>query len=346
MFNMEEFIKGMPKAELHVHIEGTVTPALTLELAERNKVDFPYSSVEEILEAQDYGDPHFETFIAHHYACLDVIRTSQDIYDITVDFLKSCHEENIRYVELMFDPMIHMERGMSFRDIIIGLQKGRSAGLIKYGVASNLQMCATREKPAEMALEILELARPFKDFIKGIGIDSHEDGNPPRKFVEFYKLAKQEGYRLAAHCDVWRTDSINNIGDCMHLLNVERIDHGVDVVDDKELMKAALDKQISFTMCPTWRPADSKPRRLDGMRKMFDLGLLVSVNTDDPTRFVSGYLSNMLIGVQKHTPYTALELVQLMRNAFNSAWIDEDEKRRYIRELNDYAMDSGVLDAE
>lgn len=341
---MGRFIRGMPKAELHVHLEGTVTPERTIELAERNNVDFLYNTVEEILEAQDYGEPHFETFINHHYACLSVIRKGQDLYDITVDFLKSCQEENIRYVEMMFDPMIHLERGISFRDIIINISKGQTTGLVKYGVASKLQMCATREKPIEMAMDLLEQARPFKDFIEGVGIDSHEDGNPPRKFVEFYKQAKKEGYRLTAHCDVWRDESINNIRECLHLIEVERIDHGVDVVDDKDLMKAALDKNMCFTMCPTWRPADPKPRRLEGMRKMFDLGLMVSANTDDPTRFHSGYLSNMLIGVQKHTPYTAFEMVQLMRNAFNGAWLDEEEKRKYIKELNDYAVDCGVMD--
>ena len=343
MFDMVEFIKGMPKAELHVHLEGTVEPFRTLELAKRNEVDFPYSTEEEILAAQDYGHPHLESFLNHHYMCLEVVRTGHDMYDITCDFLKKCYENNVKYVEIMFDPQTHLKKGMSFRDLITGIYKGLITGETKWGVKSNLMMCARREFGEEEALDLLDQARPYKDLIKGIGTDSHEDGNPPRKFLKYFKQAKADGYRLAAHCDVWRDESLVNIRECFDLIEVERIDHGVDVLDDSSLMKTALETNMPFTMCPTWRPSDDKPRRIEGLKRMLDLGLVVSVNTDDPTRFACGYMNNTLIEVQKHTPFTRFEMVQLMRNAFNSAWISEEEKSGYIKQLNDYVVDFGVM---
>jgi adenosine deaminase len=192
-------------------------------------------------------------------------------------------------------------------------------------------------------MELLELARPFKEFIRGVGLDSKEAGNPPIKFMEFFRQAKKEGYHLTAHCDCDQKESIRNIGQCMDLLEVERIDHGVNVVEDEKLMKTALEKDICFTMCTTWRQSDPEPRRLKRTRQMFELGLNVTINTDNPCEFDSGYLTRTLIGVQQHSGYTALEMVEYMRRAFRGSWLDEQDKKKFIKELNDYAIDYGVI---
>lgn len=342
--NIEEFIKGMPKVELHLHLEGTIEPGLLLELVARNEIEFPYKNEEEVIAAQDYGEPALESFLAYHNNCQNSIRTERDLYDIMLAFLERCKEENIRYVEMMFDPQTHMEKGMSFRQIISGLNNGRNEGQKKFGVTCHLIMCAKRDCTEESALELLEMAKPFREYIIGVGLDNGpENSNPPSKFVEYFAKARKQGYHLTAHCDCDQQDSIENIGQCMNLIEVERVDHGVNVIDDKDLIKTALDKGICFTMCPTWRPSDDGPRRLESLRGMFDLGLLVTINSDDPAEFDSGYLSNILIGVQKYTPYTAMEMVGFMRNAIDGSWLNSEAKEMLINELNDYVLDHNEL---
>lgn len=342
--DMASFIAGMPKAELHLHVDGLMGPEMLLELAERNNIDFPYKTVEEIIAAQDYGEPALENFLEYHFNTLKVIQTAQDVYEIMVTFMEKCQEENIRHIEIMFDPQTHLPKGISFKEYICALHQGRLAGSKKFGVSTNLIMCARRDLGPESAMELLELARPFKEFIKGVGLDSKEAGNPPIKFMEFFMQAKKEGYHLTAHCDCDQKDSIRNIGQCIDLLGVERIDHGVNVVEDRDLMKSALEKNIGFTMCPTWRTSDPEPRRLKRLKQMFDLGLMVTINTDNPCEFDSGYLIRTLLGVQQHSGYTALEMVEYMRRAFLSSWLDEEDKKMYIKELNDYAIDCGVTE--
>lgn len=343
--NIEEFIKGMPKAELHLHIEGTIEPDLLLVMARRNGIEFPYKNEEEVIAAQDYGEPALESFLAYHSNCQNCIRTERDLYDIMLAFLARCHEENIRYVEMMFDPQTHMEKGMSFRQVISGLHKGKLEGYRKYGVSCNLTMCAKRDCSEESALELLEMAESYSEYIKGVGLDNGpENGNPPSKFLEYFCRARKKGYHLTAHCDCDQKDSIEHIAQCMDLIKVERIDHGVNVIDDVELVRNGLKKNISFTMCPTWRPSDDGPRRLSQLRKMFDLGLMVSINTDDPAEFASGYLSNTLIKVCEHTPYTVCEMVRFMKNAIQGSWMDDADKEQLVDELNDYALDHGVVE--
>lgn len=344
--DMARFIAGMPKAELHLHVDGLIGPEKLLELADRNNIDFPYKTVEEIVAAQDYGEPALENFLEYHFNTLRVIQTAQDVDEIMVDFMKKCQKENIRHVEIMFDPQTHISKGISFKEYVSALHLGRLVGSTQYGVSTNLIMCARRDCTPESAMEMLEMARPFKEFIKGVGLDSKEAGNPPIKFMEFFMQAKKEGYHLTAHCDCDQKDSIRNIGQCIDLLGVERIDHGVNVVEDNDLMKSALEKNIVFTMCPTWRTSDAEPRRLNRLKQMFDLGLLVTINTDNPCEFDSGYLTRTMMGVQQHSEYTALEMVEYMRRAFLGSWLDEEEKMKYIKELNNYAIDYGVIPTE
>ncbi len=344
MHDIKSFIMNMPKAELHVHIEGTIQPAMLLEIAKRNKIDFPYKTEAEILEAQDYGHPHLANFLRHHYERVRVLRTKQDLYDITLAMLQKCKEENIRHIELMFDPQVHIEQGLSFEEMIAGIQQGREEGSRKYNVSCELIMCANRDRPPEDALHMLDLAAAsaYRKHIIGIGLDSDEQDNPPTKFIDFYNRARKEGYRLTAHCDVDQENSKEHIHQCIHLLGVERIDHGVNCLEDPALVEDIKNKNICLTMCPTWRLSDPGPRRVKRMREMFDLGLLVTINTDDPEEFASRYLSNTMSEVQKSTDYSPEEMIQFMRNAFIGSWLDDHRKRSYLEELESYARNHGI----
>lgn len=343
---MTDFIRNMPKAELHLHIEGTIQAQMLLEMANRNEIDLPYRTPAEVLKAQDYGEPALANFLDYHYNCVRVIRSGNDLYDITLAFLKKCQEENIRHVELFFDPQVHLEHGLSFEEVIKGLQQGCEKGAEEFKVSSLLIMCANRDRSAEDALRMLDLADPYRRHIAGVGLDSLEQDNPPLKFIEFFRRAHQEGYHLTAHCDVDQENSAEHIRQCIHDLGVERIDHGVNCVEDGALLEAIKEKNICLTVCPTWRPSDPGPRRLKRLRQMFELGLPVTINTDDPEEFASRYLTNTMIGVQQGTGYTAEEMIQFMRNAFIGSWLDESRKQSYLRELEAYAQNNDVDSAD
>ena len=186
---MRSFIGNMPKAELHLHIEGAIQPTMLLEMAQRNGIDIPYKAEAELLAAQDYGHPYLANFLRHHYERVGVIRTGKDLYDISLAFLKRCQIENIRYVELMFDPQVHLDQGLIFEEVIEGLQEGCEEGARTCDVSSNLIMCANRDRPPEDAVRMLDLAAPYRKYIIGVGLDSDEQDNPPPKFIEFFHRA-------------------------------------------------------------------------------------------------------------------------------------------------------------
>lgn len=340
MSDMKDFIAGMPKAELHLHIEGTIGPEQMLDFAARNGITLPYRSVDDVVAAQNYGN--LEEFLDFYYAGLCVVVTERDFHDLTWTFMQRCQAENIVYVEISFDPQPHLARGISFGTFFNGIQNAREKGARELGVASNLILCINRDRSAEDAMALFDLARPFRDHIVGIGLDSAEKDNPPSKFTDVYRRARDEGYRLTAHCDVDQDNSVQHIWQCLTELGVERIDHGVNALEDPALVEQMKRRGICLTVCPTWRPSDPAPRRTDRLRRMFDLGLRVTANTDDPGLFASGYLTNLLTGIQAASEYSKADMVQFMRNAFDGAWITDNERRAFLNRLQDYAERHGV----
>lgn len=326
---MNEFIAAMPKAELHMHIEGTVSASKVLELAERNGVDIPYASEAAMLAAQDYGTPALENFLDYHYVCSSVLRQGRDIFEITRDFLTKCVDENIRHVEMFFDPQQHIERGVSFDEMMEAMTDACKAS----DVSTGLIMCMNRDRSAENAMEMLNLAEKHRQNIIGVGLDSYEEGHPPVKFQEFYDRAREEGYRLTAHCDCDQKDAVKHANQCVHNIGVDRIDHGLHVLDDPKLIEVVRERNITLTMCPTWRPSDTEPRRLQALRKMLELDLPVCLNTDDPEEFASRYLTHMMQRVQQDGKFTAEEMTQFMRNAFNGSWISGEQRDAHLNEL-------------
>ena len=334
----------MPKAELHVHIEGCVEPLMLLQLAERNGVDIPYQDEDEVWAAQDYGEPALDNFLNYHENCLRVLQTGQDFYELAYAFFKKSAEENIVYLEIMFETQAHVSRGLVFSEYFNGLNQARRDGRRDFGVESNWIMSFQRDHSAESSMEILDMANPFKDEIVAVGLDNYEVNNFPLMFVEVFRRAREEGYHLTSHCDCNQQNSIQHIRQCLELLQVERIDHGLHVIDSPELTAMVRERQIPLTMCPTWRPSDPAPRRLESIRKMLELGLLVSINTDDPAEFASRYLNNILIELQKHGGFSKDEIALLMRNAFKSAWISEDSRRYYLEKLSKYVEENELTD--
>lgn len=338
--DMAAFIAGLPKAELHLHIEGTLGPAQRVLFAQRNGLPVP--DVDPSADSQGYEYEGLEAFLAIYYDGMDVLRTEQDFHDLTLHFLQRCRDETVVYVELSFDPQPHLARGVPADVFMRGILSAREKARTEWGVQSNLIMCVNRDRPLDEAWPLFDLIRPWRDDVTGFGLDSAEHGNPPRKFADLFDKARAEGYRLTAHCDVDQENSIDHIRECLDLLKLERIDHGVNAVEDPAVIDTLIERDICLTVCPTWRPTDPAPRRLRRLRQLFDAGVRVTVNTDDPALFSSGYLTNLVAGVQEHGSYSKAEVGQLMRNAMLGSFADDKTKAGMIAQLDGYLTKHAV----
>lgn len=336
--DIPDFIKAMPKAELHLHIEGTLEPEMLLSLARSNSIQLPFKTVADVKEVQDYGPMPgaLDNFLTYLNVCKQVLCTRQDFFELTYSFLCRCKEENIIYVEMQFDPQSHIHRGVKFEDLLGGILDARNQGQKDFGVSSNIIMCFHREMDASDAMNILATALPYGREITGVGLDNFEPPNFPSKFKSVFDKARAEGYRLTTHCDCDQPYSLKHIRDSIELLKVERIDHGINVLEEPSLLEEVKKRNIALTICPTWFISHSKPRRLTRLRQLFDAGILVTVNTDDPALFASGYLSRTLAAVQEHSGYSNQDMIKLMRNAFLSAWISDNQKEGYLSELDNF----------
>ncbi len=339
---MQSFIANLPKAELHLHIEGTLEPQTILNLAARNNIDFPFKSVEAIKNALTNRPAGLQGFLDHHYIAVSLLQTETDFYEVTYELLKSCRANNIVYAELFFDPQFHTARGIPFEAVINGIEQGRRDGAEAFGVEANLIMCINRERSVESAFEMLTQARPYRDKIIGLGMDSYEENNPPHKFMDVYAQAREDSYRFTAHCDVDQTNSVQHIWECLDILKVERIDHGINTIDDPGLVDEMKRRNICLTPCPVRRGTDPGPQDVDRIKTMYELGLLVTLNSDDPAEFDTGYLTNLLIEVQAAGGFTKADMVRFMQNAFEGSWLPRPDKEAYINTLLQYAADHGV----
>ncbi len=342
-----DFIAGLPKAELHLHIEGTLTQEKKRFFAERNGQTFEAKSFAALhveappaedggAAAKEKGIAQYKMFLDLYYAGLRVLQTERDYFDLIMDYLRRCKEDNIAYAEVSFDPQAHTDRGIPIQAVMEGLIAGRQAGAAAFGVQSNLIMCINRDLPLESAREMLRNAAPYQEHIIGLGLDSVEDGHPPIKFLEVYERARAEGYRLTAHCDVDMTDAVKHLWQCLDELRVERIDHGINVLDDERLIDTVRERNVCLTACPTWRNGDPGPRRVDRIRQMFDRGLPVTLNTDEPGYFISGMMNHMLPPVAVVGQFSAGELSQFMINAFEAAWLPRQQRDGYIAMVRNY----------
>jgi len=330
---MEHFIKNLPKAELHLHIEGTLEPELMFELAKRNQIKLPYTTVEEIKKA--YQFTCLQDFLDIYYQGAQVLIREQDFYDLTYQYFKKCLEQNIRHTEIMFDPQTHTHRGIPFETVINGISKACADAKKNFGISSLLIMSFLRHLSEKEAFLTLEQARPFRDKITAIGLDSSEKGNPPSKFVRVFEAAVEEGYIPLAHAG--EEGNAEYIWEALDLLQIERIDHGNNCLQDPNLVEEIIERDIALTVCPLSNLAlkvvtDIKEHPI---KKMMQLGLSVTVNSDDPSYF-GGYLNKNFEELQKALDLSRWNIYNLAKNSFKYSLLEEEDKNTLIEELNHY----------
>jgi adenine deaminase len=328
------FVEGMPKAELHLHIEGTLEPELKFELASRNGLALPYGSAEEMRAAYSFDD--LASFLAVYYEGMSVLLTEQDFYDLAATYFRRAHSENVVYAEIFFDPQAHTTRGIAFATVIEGIRRAQQDAETSLGLRTQLIMCFLRDLSVESAHETLEQALPYGDWIVGVGLDSDEQGNPPVKFEEVFARARREGFRLTMHCDVDQDDAVGHIWQCLDEIEVERIDHGVNALDDPALVAEIKRRGLGLTVCPISNSYVAGSLKATEIRALLGDGVRATINSDDPAYF-PGYTNANFRAVEAAVRLTWEEIVQLARNAFTISWLPGEDRERYLDALDAFA---------
>lgn len=332
---MKTFIKDIPKAELHIHIEGSLEPELMFQIATRNGVKLPYGSVAELRSA--YNFHNLQSFLDIYYAGAGVLIHEQDFYDMTSAYLTKAHEQNVRHTEIFFDPQTHTARGVPFETVITGIDRALGDAREKLGVSSNLIMCFLRHLSAEDAMETLEQALPFKGLIKAVGLDSSELGHPPEKFISVFDKARERGFLTVAHAG--EEGPPEYIRQALNGLKVSRVDHGVRCLEDPHIVQELVDRQVPLTVCPLSNVKlcvfDDISRH--NLKRMLDLGLCVTVNSDDPSYF-GGYINENFFAVQRGLGLDQDDIYRLVRNSFRASFLDEKAMRLRLMELEMFMM--------
>lgn len=326
-----DFIQSLPKAELHLHIEGTLEPELMLALAERNGVALPYDSVEALRAAYDFGS--LQDFLDLYYQGMSVLRGEEDFYDLTWAYLERAAADNVRHAEIFFDPQGHTERGIAFATVIDGIHRALSDAEAKLGLTSRLILCFLRHLDEDSALATLAQALPHKGRIAGIGLDSSELGHPPEKFERAFARSRAEGFRVVAHAG--EEGPADYVRGALDALKVERIDHGVRCLDDPDLVRRLVTARVPLTVCPL---SNLRLRVVEDMaahplRRMMELGLFVTVNSDDPAYF-GGYVNENYAAVQDGLGLSRDDLAALARNSFEASFLDAEAKRALVAEVD------------
>ena len=326
-----EFIKKVPKAELHLHIEGTLEPEHMFELAKRNNVSIPYNNVEEVKSA--YNFKNLDSFLNIYYQGSKVLIHEKDFFDLTWAYILKCKEDNIVHTEIFFDPQTHLDRGISFDIVINGISKALDKANIEFGLTSKIIMCFLRHLDEESGFKVLDQALKYKNKIVGVGLDSSELGNPPKKFEKLFQKARDEGFLTVAHAG--EEGPPEYIWDSINLLKVKRIDHGVQSLKDEKLVDLLIKKQIPLTVCPLSNIKLCVFDKIENhnLKKMLNKGLRVMVNSDDPAYF-GGYLNKNLIEIQLALDLSLEEIKTLIINSFKSSFLKDDKKKEWIDKIN------------
>lgn len=331
---MIKFIESLPKAELHLHIEGTFEPELLFEIAKRNQITIPYASVESLKEAYEFDC--LQDFLDIYYQGANVLITEQDFYDLTYAYFEKCKSQNIRHTEIMFDPQTHTKRGVSFDTVINGIHKACEDARDNFGISSKLIMSFLRHLSEEEAFETLEASLPYKELITAVGLDSSEKGNPPSKFKNVFEASVQHGYIPLAHAG--EEGDADYVWEAIDVLKIRRIDHGNNSLQDENLVQEIIKRDLALTVCPLSNTAlqvvsDLKDHPLKTMMKK---GLKVTVNSDDPAYF-GGQLNANLIAVQQALDLDKKDILELIENSFKYSLLHPDEQQVYLAELAEFS---------
>ncbi|MEU1186073.1 adenosine deaminase [Streptomyces sp. NPDC005859] len=327
----------LPKAELHLHIEGTLEPELAFELAARNGVALPYADTDELRKAYQFED--LQSFLNLYYELMAVLRTERDFEDLANAYLARAAAQGVRHAEIFFDPQAHLARGIGMGTVVNGLWRALGSSEARHGISTRLILCFLRDESAESALETLEAAGPYLDRITGVGLDSAEVGHPPVKFREVYEAAAALGLRRVAHAG--EEGPPEYITEALDVLGVERVDHGLRCMEDPALVERLVRERIPLTLCPL---SNVRLRAVDALADhplpaMLDAGLLCTVNSDDPAYF-GGYAGDNFDAVGAALGLGEERLRELARNSFVASFLEDDEERRarYLAEVDAYTF--------
>lgn len=328
--NLSELIKKIPKAELHLHIEGTFEPELMFEIAKRNGIKLRFSSVDEVRKA--YNFHNLQSFLDIYYEGAGVLIHERDFYDLTHAYLVRCKEDNVVHTEIFFDPQTHTDRGVPFATMFRGILRALEDAQKEWGITSHMIMCFLRHLSEESAFKTLEEALPFKDKIIAVGLDSGEKGNPPSKFERVFEKARSLGFLTVAHAG--EEGPPEYIWEALDLLKVKRIDHGVRSIEDLNLLKRLIEEEMPLTVCPL---SNLKLKVFDklsehNLKKLLDLGVKVTINSDDPSYF-GGYMNQNFLETAKALDLNQEDILQLAKNSFEASFLSPQLKAKWIAKL-------------
>lgn len=332
---MKTFIQSLPKAELHLHIEGTLEPELLFSLAERNSIALPYDSVEALRAAYQFSN--LQDFLDIYYQGAAVLLQEQDFYDLTWAYLKKVAAQNVRHCEIFFDPQTHTDRGVAFETVLNGISTALRDGARQLGISSELILCFLRHLTAEAAMQTLQQALPYKEQIIAVGLDSSESGHPPGKFTAVFDYAREQGFLTVAHAG--EEGPPEYIWQALDLLKVSRIDHGVRCIEDPQLVQRLQKEQMPLTVCPL---SNIKLRVFNEMREhnfkqLLQQGLMVTINSDDPAYF-GGYLEENYCATQQALMLSREQMGEVAKNGFKASFLSAADKQRYIDEIDSCSL--------
>jgi adenosine deaminase len=337
-FNSDEqrnaFVTNLPKAELHLHIEGSLEPEMMFALAQRNDIDIPFASAAEVRTA--YAFSNLQDFLDIYYQGMNVLRTEQDFYDLTMAYFRRIHADRVGHAEIFFDPQGHTDRGIAFATVADGILRAMHDADTELGITSELIMCFLRHLSEDAAFATLDMAEPYLDRIIGVGLDSSELGHPPSKFAQVFAAARKKGLKCVAHAG--EEGPPEYVREALNLLKIDRLDHGNRALEDDKLIARLRAERITLTVCPLSNLAlcviDDLERH--PLKKMLDLGLSATINSDDPSYF-GGYMNDNYSATAKALDLQTDDLVTLAKNSFRGSFLDEAAIAEAMQNIDNYA---------
>ena len=330
---LSTLIQGIPKAELHLHLEGSFEPELMFEIAHRNNISLPYDDVDTLKKAYQFNN--LQEFLDIYYTGAQVLLHEQDFFDLTWAYVTKVHGQNVVHVEVFFDPQTHTKRGIAFEVVINGINRALAKAQNELHMSYKLIMCYLRHLSEAEAFETLKASLPFKHIIDGVGLDSSEKGNPPSKFEHVFKASAEQGYKLVAHAG--EEGPAEYIWEALNVLKVVRIDHGNRCLDDEELVQRLVAQKIPLTLCPTSNLALKVIQKMEDhpVVKMLDKGIVATIHSDDPAYF-GGYMNENYYEIAKALKLNKDQLKQLAINAFEASWLSAASKQKHIHDVENY----------
>lgn len=335
MDKIDFLIQNLPKAELHVHIEGTFEPEQMFEFARRNKIKIAYKNVDSLKKAYKFND--LQEFLDIYYVGSNVLKTEMDFYELTMAYLKKASEQNVVHAEIFFDPQTHLENGVSFAKCFDGIYHATVDAEEEYSIHADLIMCFLRHLSEESALDTLQKSLPFREQILGVGLDSSEKGNPPVKFLNVFRKCKEMDFKLVAHAG--EEGPVSYVNEALNMLLIDRIDHGNKITDDHKLIEQVVSQRIPLTMCPlsNQKLGVVKDLKNHPIKGLLDKNVLVTVNSDDPAYF-GGYINENFIALQQALNLDKSDVLKLVSNSFSASFLPQPTKDFYLSQLKNYSV--------